>query len=612
MDINKHIVKNLDFYLDQEMPEYAFLVSGPWGSGKTHFVDEYIRTYASPERTLVKVSLFGLRSTSDVDSKIFQALHPILGHKYTKLGGNILKGAISFGFKIDVNQDGKEDMSATVKPGGLTLSDFMSGKKKDVVLVLDDFERTSIPMVEILGYINYLVEVSNVKVVVVANEGQVLGRKDKYLYSVFKEKVIGKTFEVKHNAEEIIDGFLDVCQVDVLTHFKSIIHEVHVSSGCKNLRKIKQVIYDFKYLCTVIESKYLANEAFCAVLVRLFFALSVEVKTGALQEEDLRRGTPFDKNAKSTEGKLSFYQKYFARSDLIYNGNIWADIIFGGDLGAVNAHTAKLFYFVAVKEKEVAAWDRLRDFKVLDNPEFSRLIPILQKEFTEAQTCELPVYLNKLDLMIYFSKAGLVNVSISIIKHAVGQFIEAHEESDHWKEFLVEAGSNFHGSGRSFVNERDEDFVSLRSLLARRNKVVYDVAHAARVKSAEAEFSTAFFNAIEHGDMKHLSSVMLKEFNAKPLFNKFDPAVFIDFLLVIKSVHLDNFSDLLYARYGLAGLLNNKPYYAYMTDELDFWQTASVALNTHLEALSGVQKHNLRLFLSGVMDYIVSTLSKSY
>lgn len=610
MDINKHIVKNLDFYLDQEVPEYAFLITGPWGSGKTHFIDNYIKAYSTPTRMLIKVSLFGLRATSDVDSKIFQLLHPVLGHKYMKLAGNILKGAISFGLKIDVDQNGKDDLVTNIKLDGIKGPGTKADDNKDVILVFDDFERTSIPMVEILGYINYLVEVSGVKVVVVANEAQIVENEDKELYSIFKEKVIGKTFEVKHDAQDIIEGFLNACPVSVLPSFKHIVHEVHVASGCKNLRKIKQVIYDFEYLCTVITPGYLANKEFCAVLVRLFFALGVEVKTGALTEAQLRSDAPFDRYAKAAEGKPSFHEKYFSKSDLIYNGNIWADIIFRGDLESVNAHTAKLFYFVVSEQVEAPVWNRLRDFKVMDNEEFEQLMPLLRDEFEAAKECELPVYLNKLDLMVYFSKANLVSMSDLLIKHAVKKFADAYEDSEHWKEFLLGTANNFHGVGRSFINEKDPDFISHRNFLAARNKLTYDVAQAARVKRNQAAFFDGFITAIHTGDMKHLSSLMLKDFNAKPLFDRFEPAVFVSALLKTKSAHLDNFSDLLYSRYGITGFLNEKPYYAYMTDELNFWKAASTQLEASIETLSGVHKHNLGLFSSGVMDYITSTLSR--
>uniref|UniRef100_UPI003A9825E9 P-loop NTPase fold protein n=1 Tax=Citrobacter freundii TaxID=546 RepID=UPI003A9825E9 len=85
----------------------------------------------------------------------------------------------------------------------------------EIIIALDDLERTDIPLKEILGYVNYLVEISKVKVILIANE-KILHEKDKSsedkntdIYSKFKEKVIGKTFQIKHNIDNILDGFLD-------------------------------------------------------------------------------------------------------------------------------------------------------------------------------------------------------------------------------------------------------------------------------------------------------------------------------------------------------------------------------------------------------------------
>ncbi|WP_407250343.1 P-loop NTPase fold protein [Klebsiella michiganensis] len=40
----------------------------------------------------------------------------------------------------------------------------------EIIIALDDLERTDIPLKEILGYVNYLVEISKVKVILIANE----------------------------------------------------------------------------------------------------------------------------------------------------------------------------------------------------------------------------------------------------------------------------------------------------------------------------------------------------------------------------------------------------------------------------------------------------------
>ncbi|MGC9491279.1 P-loop NTPase fold protein, partial [Vibrio genomosp. F10] len=57
MEINKHIVDNLDYYLKLPSPEYAFLLCGDWGVGKTHFIDEFVENKKNTDLKLIKISL---------------------------------------------------------------------------------------------------------------------------------------------------------------------------------------------------------------------------------------------------------------------------------------------------------------------------------------------------------------------------------------------------------------------------------------------------------------------------------------------------------------------------------------------------------------------------
>ncbi|WP_100144100.1 P-loop NTPase fold protein [Shewanella carassii] len=210
MEINKHIVDNLDYYLSLPSPEYAFLLCGEWGVGKTHFIDAYIKNKSGENLKLIKISLFGLKNISEINTNIFQKLHPLLGSKSARLAGNIIKGAFSMGVKLDIDSDGDSESTLNTKLDKLDFFEFFSDKKKkEIVLVFDDLERSQISTVEVLGFINELVENSQTKVILIANE-KVLNEGDNGdKYKDFKEKVIGKTFEIKHDFSSILCEFLD-------------------------------------------------------------------------------------------------------------------------------------------------------------------------------------------------------------------------------------------------------------------------------------------------------------------------------------------------------------------------------------------------------------------
>ncbi|WP_241160639.1 P-loop NTPase fold protein, partial [Pseudomonas viridiflava] len=121
----------------------------------------------------------------------FQTLHPILGSKPAKLVGNILKGAVSVGFRVDLYGDKKDETSTNFKLDKLDLSSLGIGVTSDIVLIFDDLERTEISIREILGYVNFMIEVTQVKVILIANEEALLENEDaRKIYLKFKEKVI--------------------------------------------------------------------------------------------------------------------------------------------------------------------------------------------------------------------------------------------------------------------------------------------------------------------------------------------------------------------------------------------------------------------------------------
>ena len=88
---NKHIEEFLNDYLNkEESPDYAVLITGCWGSGKTYFIRQYlggdrkeIKDWLTDcvKYTVVYVSLFGLKNRDEIDKKIQEVFRPNLGLK---------------------------------------------------------------------------------------------------------------------------------------------------------------------------------------------------------------------------------------------------------------------------------------------------------------------------------------------------------------------------------------------------------------------------------------------------------------------------------------------------------------------------------------------------
>ena len=103
------------FIESQENPHYAVFLNGKWGTGKTYFINKLLKEYTDDtdvkSNDIIKISLFGVKSTDEIDMKIYQAIHPILSSKAVKLFGAVVKSAIKLGTTIDLNGDNKDDIS---------------------------------------------------------------------------------------------------------------------------------------------------------------------------------------------------------------------------------------------------------------------------------------------------------------------------------------------------------------------------------------------------------------------------------------------------------------------------------------------------------------------
>ena len=73
---NENIIEFLDYYIGKQSPKYAVLLSGKWGSGKTYFINDYIKNKKKDESNpkFAKISLFGKKDTEQIDDVLIIGL----------------------------------------------------------------------------------------------------------------------------------------------------------------------------------------------------------------------------------------------------------------------------------------------------------------------------------------------------------------------------------------------------------------------------------------------------------------------------------------------------------------------------------------------------------
>ncbi|MDR9766650.1 P-loop NTPase fold protein [Shewanella baltica] len=608
METNKHIVENLDNYLNLISPEYAFLLCGEWGVGKTYFIDKYIESRVEQFK-LIKVSLFGSKSISDINANIFQKLHPILGSKGARLAGNFIKGAFSMGVKVDINSDGASESTINTKLDKIEFFDFFSNKKsKEIILVFDDIERSQISILDVLGFINELVENSQVKVILIANESELIKSCNSSVYKDFKEKVIGKTFEIKHDFNSVLCDFLEGHS---LNDYKDTIQEIYNKSKFKNLRRFKQSIDDFNYLVNNIDDKYKDNAEFYRDLVRCFFALNIEVKKGSLSEEDLRKNKPF-MNGYEENINNYIYKNYFSEQARLYDGDTWANIIFKGYLNGINEETSKLALFIEKKqgeEEEKPAWLKLWDYKQLEEDEFLILINQVESELESLSEHNLRIYLHKIALVTYFGKLGLGGFSVNKIMNIVKSYICKYKNSEHWRDELVSGSIYSNSTGYLYCDGQDKDFSIFLDMIVSENKNSYIQGELIRKECEAKKIVDSILNSMDSNLDNDFRNLLLNVYQQRSILNLVEPKIFVNSLTKANNKIISKIECVVNDRYSENYSINNMPRYYFLKDELDFWKGVDAELHQVMPDITGLKKHLLNLFLERSVLKIIDVLS---
>ncbi|WP_196356294.1 hypothetical protein, partial [Vibrio harveyi] len=357
-----------------------------------------------------------------------------------------------------------------------------------------------------------------------------------------------------------------------------------------------------------IDDKYKDNDQFYKQLVRCFFALNIEIKKGSLSEEDLRKNVPFIKSPKKTNDDI--YTKYFSGQPRLYDGRIWAKIMFKGDLDGINEETSKLALFVEKVEKEIPSWVKLWNFKELEDQEFSNLMEEIESELKCLTENVLSIYLHKIAIVVYFSKNGLSRISIDELKDIVHQYIEKYRNSVFWKKHLVSTNSLSNGTGYGYFNEQDSDFISLKTLIVSENKNSYN-EEKQKAKAREAKnIVDSIVSSIKSDFDDGFSDMLLNVYEYKPILNKIDPKVFVCALKNANNSTIRKINDVICQRYAENHTLNGQVKYSYLRDEYDFWKGVSVELGTILKSKNGLKDHILDLFLNYTVSNTIRLLSE--
>lgn len=316
MSDTKNQIEIIKHYLSIKT-NYAILLSGDYGVGKTHFYKNIlvpqikeISTSEDDRKKFVPIhiSLFGHKNLEDVQVAVFLEIHSILKNKNIKLGLGIMKSIIRGIALVKTTllpiKDSEVDIDKFLKDIKPNPNDWIDYDQ--LVICFDDFDRknTSLTDNEIFGFINSIVENDGSKIILIANEKKI----DQDSYSSIKEKVVGVTILYQPILEDVFDQIIiehyigsNVYADFLKKHKTRIVQTIRINSNnfrnllffCEHFHQIHSELINLFILNDDFE--FAKEEKFEAVL-NFSLAIAFEYKQGLLNPTNIESITNIEKD----------------------------------------------------------------------------------------------------------------------------------------------------------------------------------------------------------------------------------------------------------------------------------------------------------------------------
>lgn len=278
------ILQTIVDYIELPNTDYAILINGQWGCGKTYFwrnlIKSELKKQVAPQKTPLYASFYGCENTKDVDSQLFLSSYPKIMNKYIKkfatTGGDVLKGL----FK----------KTTSVEAPSINLRWLI--RTKNTVICFDDLERSDMPFKVILGYINAFVEHEGAKVVILCSENDI-AKSDIELYKKMKEKVVGCSLNYKPDYKVVLSTLMDEYKEQkefhaFLVENTELILHLFRSSQTDNLRSLRRAITSLNLIFKVINEKGIDHNKLSKQLIYAVMPTAFELYGRAADPEKLK------------------------------------------------------------------------------------------------------------------------------------------------------------------------------------------------------------------------------------------------------------------------------------------------------------------------------------
>ena len=234
--LKEYLVGDGGYLLNDDNNGKTVMLSGAWGSGKTHFWLEDIKPQLiEKEQKNIYISLYGKESIGELKFEVLREAYnlEVTEDFISKTASMISSIAPSLGEKSLVDGYDKLNKAAKDKKAKEIL-------KSGSIICLDDFERKSknIDLNDLFGYISQLALDYNCKVVIILNSDVFKGE-EANVFKTVKEKTVNKFFYFEPSIEELFNSIYSSNK----KYTKLDIHRDEIFKAIKETKELNARIY---------------------------------------------------------------------------------------------------------------------------------------------------------------------------------------------------------------------------------------------------------------------------------------------------------------------------------------------------------------------------------
>lgn len=588
---NCHIYDFLDYYISLTNPEYAVLIDGCWGSGKTWLIRDFFSGRDPESQNHIYVSLYGMKATDEIDRAFFVQLHPKLASKGVTVAGKLVGGVLKMG----------SDLILKTKPDTDGVGDILQSWLTDTegrVLVFDDLERCEMPIKETLGYINSFVEHGGYRCILLANENEILPRpSDTHSYREIKEKLIGQSVTVRADLRAAFSAFTAEVGSEsaraALSKHTDTICEIYRLSRDDNLRILRHAIYDVARVLEKLRPEYASNDDLLKILLAQQLVYSIEIRSTRLQASEignvktahmLKLMEKLDSpDGEDTDSETPTLPEKYPIADLerpIVQEGFWESFYQHGviDEEQLNLSISECYFFY---NNNTPSWKRILDLWSLSNEEYRDILGDIRERLSAKEYHDIGIIKHAYGMLLFLSNAEVIDDTPADILTSAKEYVDYLAREGILVDNLDDFGrinDEDHYAHTQYWGTGEPKFAELRRYIVQKTaeSIAASLPEAGTILLSEMQEDTALF-----ARRLNLTNSTDNIYYNKPILAHILPEAFMEALFNLHRSNWRIVTSALRERY------RHQDFARQLLEEQNWLEVTCTLLATRLEELQG-------------------------